>query len=198
MTTPPHPERVVARSAASVIVSSPFFPNGVSHESYAVSPVACESRIEPRPTSGMRPSPAPTTNYTPPGGGAAPSVAVTAAAQGAGSPACTALSTVLANVGTIGNKAYSGTVEQADVDRAFGGTALAGVPADAMPYVEAVKVVAEKFPGRGGEHLVHGLGPRLQRPRRDRDQGLLLTDWARHGQMPSCTGPVPVNSGHHE
>ena len=25
---------------------------------------------------------------------------------------------------------------------------LAGVPADAMPYVEAVKVVAEKFPGR--------------------------------------------------
>ena len=78
----------------------------------------------------------------------APSVAVTAAAQGAGSPACTALSTVLANVGTIGNKAYSGTVEQADVDRAFGGTALAGVPADAMPYVEAVKVVAEKFPGR--------------------------------------------------
>ena len=98
--------------------------------------------------SGGAAAPAPTTNYTPPGGGAAPSVAVTAAAQGAGSPACTALSTVLANVGTIGNKAYSGTVEQADVDRAFGGTALAGVPADAMPYVEAVKVVAEKFPGR--------------------------------------------------
>ena len=34
------------------------------------------------------------------------------------------------------------------VTRPVGGTALAGVPADAMPYVEAVKVVAEKFPGR--------------------------------------------------
>ena len=54
-------------------------------------------------------------------------MAVTAAAQGAGSPACTALSTVLANVGTI---------------------AAVWATAQFVQYVEAVKVVAEKFPGR--------------------------------------------------
>lgn len=85
--------------------------------------------------------------YVPPAGLATPSVEVTAQARGASASECTALKTVLANVADIGRKADNGEVAQADVDRAFGGDALAGVPADALPYVEATKTVAEKMPG---------------------------------------------------
>lgn len=95
------------------------------------------------------PGPVPVTGdpYQPPGGLAEPAEPVTAAAKGASSAECKAMGTLLSNVNTIGNKAYAGAVEQADVDRAFDANGVAGVPADAMPYVDTIKALATKMPG---------------------------------------------------
>lgn len=80
--------------------------------------------------------------------GPVPSASVSVEPKGQTSPECLAISAVLQNATTIGLKSDQGLVEQSDVDRAFGTEAVAGVPADALPYLEASKAVAQDLVGK--------------------------------------------------
>ncbi len=84
---------------------------------------------------------------------------ISVAAKGQNSPECSATSTVLMHATTIGAKANSGSVTQADVDRAFGADAVAGVPADVMVYVAATKAIAVQLPGKDAAAAGALLGP---------------------------------------
>ncbi|HPB71991.1 MAG TPA: hypothetical protein PLX71_03335 [Phycicoccus sp.] len=69
-------------------------------------------------------------------------------AKGATSPECSRMREMVTNVTTIALKADGGIVEQTDFDRAFSASAVTGIPADAMVYVDAIKPIAQELVGK--------------------------------------------------
>lgn len=75
-------------------------------------------------------------------------MAVDVKAYGPESTACKAITAVLTKARTIQEKAFTGSVEQADIDAAFGPDVVSALPADAVAYVAALHSVAVRYPGK--------------------------------------------------
>lgn len=150
----PHPHRAarvaaLTLSAAALSFSLTGCGSGASDSAATTGVTTAASAAEPSASASASPSASdPAAGAASSASQAAPAKEVAVAPKGVSSPECMTMSTVLMNATTVGMKANSGKVEQADVDRAFGADAVAGLPSDALVYVEATKAVATPLVGK--------------------------------------------------
>ncbi len=132
---------VIALGACSSGSTSPSTSNTTTS-------AASSTEITPTPT----PTPSSSTPTTEPG----PDLSGLKT-YGTSSPECAAISSILAGATTIGAKANTGKVTQADLDATFTADAIKAVPAAAAPLVDAMQAVSSKVVGMDAtaalEHL---------------------------------------------
>jgi len=88
------------------------------------------------------------------GGGSSASITP----RGADSPQCAAMSKVLAALTTIGLKAATGSVTQADLDAAFARDVIDAVPSDALGLLADMQAISDTLVGKPQEEASALLG----------------------------------------